>query len=428
MSWRRLTVLAIGACCSLVPPAAVAQPADPLEGKAVSAIRVMGLTHLSSGDIERHLATRVGEPFHHVNLAIDKRRLDELRLFSSVVLEPRLDAGGVVLDVTLAETLRLLPIVVVKVTDENGVSAGAGMRTLNLFGGGAQSSVSATFGGETSVSAFVDSTTITPGTWAQRFSFKYSVRPNPLYDFDEESLEADARISRNWPDGVRAGGIASLLSIDTGEAGPSISPNGRDIIPTAGAFVSIDTLDSSTNPRRGTYAEVEIDRLFVDANSWRLILDGRRYQPLAERHGLAVNALATFQSGEVDVDLPEYLQYALGGSNTVRGWDLGSQIGRNQFLGTLEYTYVLRPVQPFSVAGVNLYAGVQAAGFTDMGVAWDHSFTGAPVIGGGGVGLRLLVPFVDVIRLDVAWGQPDGGASTYFGISLKAVRQRDRVR
>jgi len=35
---------------------------------------------------------------------------------------------------------------------------------------------------------------------------------------------------------------------------------------------------------------------------------------------------------------------------------------------------------------------------------------------------------VDVIRIDVAWGEPGHGASAYFGVSLKATRQRQRVR
>jgi hypothetical protein len=38
------------------------------------------------------------------------------------------------------------------------------------------------------------------------------------------------------------------------------------------------------------------------------------------------------------------------------------------------------------------------------------------------------VPFVDLIRIDVAWGEPKRGATAYFDISRKAARQRQRVR
>ena len=178
-------------------------------------------------------------------------------------------------------------------------------------------------------------------------------------------------------------------------------------MPSLGAFVSVDTLDSSTDPRNGTWAEVQVERLAVDARSWTIILDGRRFQRLADRHGLGLFSLATFQTGEVGVDLPEYLQFSLGGANTVRGWRVGSRTGRNQFIGTGEYTYVAWKVTPFSVFGVNAYAGIQIAAFADLGLTSNDSADG---------------------QSTAAWGEPGRGATTYFGISLKAARQRQRVR
>ncbi len=425
-----LRLLLFGAICGILPHSALAQSADPMEGRIVKEIHVSGLRHLSSEVVERHLATRPGEPFHRATMALDKRRLDELRLFTTVLIEPRLDADAVVLDVSITETLRLLPVVILRVTDENGLSAGPGLRGINLLGGGMQAGVAARFGGETGVAATLDATTITPGTWMRHLGFSYSERRNTLYDFDERTTSADARFARNWRHGLRAGITADVLAIDTGSSGLSLSADGKDVIPTVGAFVTIDTLDSSTDPREGTWAEIEADRLFGDARSWTFILDGRRFQPLSERQGLGLFSLATFQTGELGVYLPDYLQFALGGANTVRGWSLGAQSGRNQFIGTLEYTYVIQPVRAFSVAGVNLYAGLQLAAFGDLGLAWNDrsDFKDSSALDGYGVGLRLLVPFVDLIRLEVAWGEPDRGATAYFGVSLKAARQRQRVR
>ena len=427
---RLACLLVIGAVCGSGPHAALAQPADPLEGKVVREIRVTGLRRLSPDSVERHLATRAGEPFRRVLLQSDRRRLDELRLFTAVAIEPRLENDGVVLHVAVTETLRLLPVVIVRVTDENGLSVGPGVRGVNLLGRETQTGVAARFGGETGVSATVDRTTITPGTWAPHLGFSYSSRRNELYDFDERATSADVRISRNWKHGLRTGATADVLAIDTGSSGASLSADGTDIIPTVGAFLGVDTLDSSTDPRAGTWVEVEVDRLFGDARSWTFILDGRRFQRLSNRHGLGLFGLATFQTGELGVGLPDYLQFSLGGVNSVRGWSLGARTGRSQFIGTVEYTYVLRPVQPFSVAGLNLYAGLQLVGFADLGLVWneDSDPEAGSAIDGYGVGLRLLVPFVDVIRLDVAWGEPGRGASAYFGVSLKAARQRQRVR
>ena len=430
MSVRRTGLALVAVACVLLPHAAAALPADALEGLTVREIRVTGLRYLPPEAVTRHLATRAGEPFHRARLALDQRRLDELRLFSAVAIRPELDGNAVVVEVAVTETLRLLPTILLRVTDENGVSAGVGARSINLFGGGMQSGVGLLFGGETSVSASAEGTTITPGTWSRRAAFSYTSRRNSIYEFDERSTTAEVRLGRNLNHGLRVGGLASVLSVDTGTSGASLSQDGTDIVPTLGAFVSLDTLDSSTNPRNGTWAEVQVERLLADASSWTVILDGRRFQRLSDRHGLGLFSLATFQTGEVNVDLPEYLQFALGGGNTVRGWQVGSRKGRNQFIGTAEYTYVARKVTPFSVFGVNAYAGVQIAAFADLGAAWNDSVDreATSAIDGYGVGVRLLVPFVDLIRIDVAWGEPGQGTTVYLGISLKAARQRQRVR
>ena len=329
-------LLLAGIECGILSASARAQIADPLEGLVVREIRVTGLRNLSPDVIHRQLSTRVGEPFRRAALVVDQRRLDELRLFTAVDLEPGLENGGVVLQVAVTETLRLLPVVVIRVTDENGVSAGPGVRGINLFGGGTQSGVSLRFGGETSVSAAVDATTITPGTWARHLGFSYSRRRNSLYEFDEVATLADTRVSRNWSHGVRTGVAADVLVMDTGSSDASLSADGRDVIPTVGGFVGLDTLDSSTNPRTGTWAEFEVDRLLGDASSWTFILDGRRFQPLTARHGLGLFSLATFQTGELGISLPDYLQFALGGANSVRGWSLGSRRGRSQAIGSVD--------------------------------------------------------------------------------------------
>ena len=427
---RLAGVCLIGVVCGTVPHPALAQATDPMEGRVVGQIRVSGLRNVPSDLVERHLVTRVGAPFRRADLAVDQRRLDELRLFTTVLIEPRLEVDAVVLDVAVTETLRLLPIIYIRVTDENGVSAGPGLRGINLLGRGSQVGVAARFGGETGVSTTIDTTTITPGTWSRHLGFSYSSRRNTLYDFDERATSVDARFARNWRHGLRTGVAAELLSIDTGDSGTSLSPDGTDVIPTIGAFLTFDDTDSSTNPRDGWWAEAQIDRLFGDAGSWTIILDGRRFQRLADRHGLGIFSLATLQTGEVGTSLPEYLQFALGGANTVRGWSLGARTARNQFIGTLEYTYVLQPVRSFSVAGLNLYWGLQLAGFGDLGLAWNDrdDLTGSPALDGYGAGLRVQVPFVDLIRIDVAWGEPAQGATAYFGVSLKATRQRQRVR
>ena len=424
-----LRLLLVVAAVGMLPRAIQAAPTDPLEGLVVREVRITGLRHLDPEFVRRQLETRDGTPFRRAVLAADRRRLDELRVFSEVSIEPELDAGAVIVHVSLTETLRLLPLIAIRVTDENGFSAGPGARGINLLGRGTQAGITLLFGGETGAGLSVDATTIAPGTWSRHVGVSYSDRHNAVYDFDERATSADMRLARNFAYGLRVGAAASILVIDTGTSGASLSADGSDVVPTIGLFVTRDTLDSSTDPRRGTWTEFEVDRVTGDADSWTFLLDGRGFLPLADRHGVSMSALATWQTGIVGVDLPEYLQFALGGGNTVRGWSLGSRKGRNQIIGTGEYVFVARKVTPFSVAGLHAYAGVQVAAFADVGAAWNDSHEQAvSAIDGYGIGLRLLVPFVDLIRLDVAWGEPGRGATAYVGISLKAARQRQRVR
>ena len=325
--------------------------------------------------------------------------------------------------------MRLLPYVALSVTDENGVSAGPAFRGINLLGRGSLTSGALQFGGMTMVGARVTRPTVTPGAWALDVGAGYRSRRNELFDFNDEISTAIAgKAGWNWTDHVQVGGWAEYAWFDTGSADVSLSPDGTDHLPALGLSAIYNSLDSLTNPRVGWFGQVDVGRQFGDADSWSLTIDGRRSQPLTGRATLSFVGFATFQSGVVGRDLPQYMEFGIGGENSVRGWELGSRIGKNQAIGTIEYVYTVVPLRPFTVFGRNLYGGIQAAAFSDVGLAWTDHFSASDAIDGYGVGLRLLFPFVDVVRLDVAFGEPGGGARFAVGIRLKADKQRERVR
>ena len=432
-----VTILASGCCVHAaraqqapsVAASSSTNPIDPLEGKVVREIRISpGLRPSTADIVRRHLASRQGVPFHQATLAEDRRRLDALRLFSSVEIKPVAAGDEVVLEVDVKETLRLLPLIALSVTDENGVSAGPAFKGINLFGRGTLSSGTAQFGGTTTVNARLERPTVTPGMWALDARAVYRSRRNELFDFDETSTTIEASGGWNWTSRMQVGGRAEFVWFDTGSAEIALSPSGSDHLPAVGLFVTYNSLDPLSNPRVGWFGSVDIARQFGDARSWTLTLDGRRLQPLSARSTLSLVAFAESQSGVVGRDLPEYYQFGVGGTNSVRGWALGSRIGKNQAIATVEYLYSIVPVRTFTLFGRNLYGGIQAAGFSDVGLAWTDRFSASDAIDGYGIGLRLLVPFVDVVRLDLAFGEPGGGARFGVGIKLKADKQRDRVR
>jgi hypothetical protein len=69
----------------------------------------------------------------------------------------------------------------------------------------------------------------------------------------------------------------------------------------------------------------------------------------------------TLQSGTRGLDVPTYADCALGGENTVRGWEFGARRGKNQFINTLEYRYTVLPTRSLKVFGVDFYGGVAIA-------------------------------------------------------------------
>ena len=70
------------------------------------------------------------------------------------------------------------------------------------------------------------------------------------------------------------------------------------------------------------------------------------------------------------------------------------------------------------------------AAFADVGIAWNDSaeFRADRLLDGYGGGLRLLLPFVNMIRVDLAYGEPGEGLTFSIAIQPKPVMQRRRVR
>lgn len=400
-------------------------------GKTVKEIRISRLRYTNREIIIRELASRVGEPYLKENAEKDARRLDQLGIFSAITIEPIEEADGVVLVIEIEETFPHLPTISLDVSDENGLSVGPGFKSINLAGRDISFSASARFGGATNIGTTLENPWFAGNHLSYRLEFHQRDRRNELDDFAEVSTEINLRLGSYVGEHGRIGGHFNFLSLGSDTPGTTLSQDNRDNTPSLAFFIGYDSRDFWTNPHRGWWNEVEVSKnggfLGGDGDFWRVHFDVRRFQPLADRHTLAFFSLTTLQTGTVGVEVPLYQDFHLGGTNSIRGWGLDSTRGKNQFINTLEYRYDLMTPKAWSVFGVSFYLGLQVALFGDLGIAWENS-EGNRWLDGYGVGLRLLVPFVDMIRLDFAFGEPGRGLSSEFGIWEKAVKQRRRVR
>ena len=101
---------------------------------------------------------------------------------------------GVQLEVTLTETLRMLPSVSVAVTDENGASAGPAVKMLSIGGQPHEISATTRFGGETLVEFNEVSPLLRDGGSGTAQNSRAAIDFNKLDEFDERVVNLDARI------------------------------------------------------------------------------------------------------------------------------------------------------------------------------------------------------------------------------------------
>ena len=101
---------------------AAAAAADPLDGRTVTGVSVSGLRTIRESIVLAQMELRVGAVYSRRTADRDLVRLERLRVFSDVSIATTAVDEGVRVEVTVVETLRILPALSIAVSDESGVS------------------------------------------------------------------------------------------------------------------------------------------------------------------------------------------------------------------------------------------------------------------------------------------------------------------
>jgi outer membrane protein assembly factor BamA len=446
----RLRLLLIGVLASGATPALAAQLIRPgpegfsvrslsaWQGRTVSAIELEGNNVTREGVIRREIHTRVGEPLDLATLDEDVVRLENIAVFSDIRVEAE-DAGqdGVRLRFVLKESPSWLPLVAFTYTEENGFSVGPGLSALNLFGQGIKLSGRAYFGGTTQYWANFN----WPWMWGHNHNSLALLaarreRADELRGFQETSDELTPKLGRYLGDHGRAALSLSWFRMRSDVPGITLSEANEDTLHRVGLSLGWDTRDSWRDPRHGWQNEIELWRtggaLGGDGDFWSMNLDLRRWVPTAPKQKLLLAGLVSLQSGRYGEDVPVYLDYRLGGANSVRGYavDTGKDLyGKNQLLATAEYSFTLLPLRRWDITFLSFSIGAELTLFGDVGVVWNEpeQLGWRRTRAGLGAGLRLLVPGSEMTRLDIGWS-PSGGFQFHFGPWSKPAGQRFRLR
>ena len=406
----------------------------PFEGRRVSSIELEGNRVTHAYIILRELETSVDGPLHVSTLSADLQRLDNLDIFSSIHVRAEPDSpNSISLTIQVREIPYAVPYISYEVSDQDGWSFGPAVKSVNMMGHDVFVAGYALFGGTTTY--LLDLTA--PWIAANHLSLELDVnrieRDNELDDFDETAFEFTPRVGTYIGAAGRASVLLSYLQIESDTPGHTLSLSNRDRLFRLGGSLGYDSRDSWGDPHSGWLNEIELIKTGGPfpgkADFWTTHLDLRRFQPLGDQTA----GLLSLQSGHRGSTLPEYEDYHLGGSNSIRGYEVGdlgrSLHGRNQLLLTAEYRLHVVPSREYVVLGLPGDLGLSGALFADSGIAWNDrdEFGLSRFKSGVGVGLRLLMPAVDMTRFDVGLSE-DGDVVFHFAVFSKMEAQRLRRR
>ena len=407
-------------------------------GRRVAAIEIAGNNVTKDWVITREIRTKPGDLLDVDAVGRDVARLDNLSIFAEITVSAVPVADEEVrLLFTFKEMPSWFPILSYVYTEENGFSWGLGVSAGNLTGRDLSVSARVYFGDLEQQWSRIS----WPWIWGNHGSVDFYgaryTRPDELRGFEETSYEFSPEVGAWLGDHGWARGKFSYFEMKSDTAGITLSPDNEDQLLRLGASFGWDTRDSWRNPRRGWQNEIELWHtggfLGGDGSWWTANFDLRKWLAVTRKTKLMVSGLLTLQSGTLGEDVPSYMNYYMGGANTIRGYgvtDLGEELsGKNQLLGTAEYSLTLIPLRRWDLWKISLRLGAEAAFFADAGIAWSESrdFAIRRTRGGLGGGLRLLVPGSEMVRFDVGWS-PESGFHFHFANGTKPKAQRARLR
>ena len=419
------------------PAAAGTQNLEELrawEGRTVAEVTWSGNSITKDFLFARAIRTTPDQPFATATAIADVIRLEELGVFSSIliVVEEAEDGGGIGVEYRVKEMPWIIPYLAFRYTEQNGWSVGPAVSSVNLFGRAIYLAGRVLVGGTTTFEALFKSPGLTETTRLDARAARLE-RLDDLNGFEENSAELLPWLTWSPTSRTRIGGMMGFFIMEPDRDGFTLSGEDRDVLYNIGVRFAWDSRDSFRFPNTGWYHELELFRTGGDADTWRANLDLRRHQRLTRDHLLKLGALTTVQIGELGVDVPVYSRYFLGGANSIRGYDidkLGPELnGKNQMLLVAEYEWEFLPRREMRIANWTFSVGARLAAFGDAGIAWSATdeFRSTRFKEGGGIGLRLLVPGSNVIRFDFAVGE-SGKVFFHFSSWPRLDRQRDRLR
>lgn len=396
--------------------------------------------------VSRELGNREGGTFTCAKWENEQARLEDLDIFAEVSLRTEIRKAassgkdsGVVLTYVFRELPPYIPFVAVSKTEQDGLSLGPALASLNFLGQGIRAEFISRFGGTTEFQASLGA----PRLLDLPVQYDFAVLRVDSYNRFEAFHEDSWRVKLDLAQGLAGYGLPKeakvlyagelyFLNDGRGDSGILLSPGG-DFVPRLAAGLMWDGRDRRHNPRSGLYQEARITQnggfLGGDADYREWLSDTRVYLPWLRDNTLLATNLYQFRNGAMGRTFGRYDRFHVGGVNTLRGYGNDAFQGKSENIFTLENRTDLLRKRTLRLWKWSAYYGLQGILGWEASSLWDHD---APLErdfhSAWFTGVHILIAGVDRIRFEVGSKSAKFQLKYDIGILDKADVQRFRAR
>ncbi|MBN1480970.1 hypothetical protein EH223_00685 [candidate division KSB1 bacterium] len=391
------------------------------QGKTISKIIIVGNAKTKDAVILREMKTKTGAHFDDDLVREDKKRIQNLLLFTRVEIYPAKDKDERVgLIIVVAERWPFFPYPLLFRNERSWAlekwSYGAGVIHNNIRGmnnkllaeawlgynpGGVASYYNPWFGGD------------------RQFYYKVAVHSmtiksktlTTLQRFDEFHRGFLFTFGKRWGYHTYSTVAVGYDYIRYPQDYVHLMPTEHSYqhLPSMGIGFQYDTRDLYEYPKEGWLLFLGLNNFYYpkELNYYQLGADVRRYFSLYKDLSLVFRMNTDLSFG----DIPVFSHYYLGYSERIRGQFYDVMEGDSRLIFMMELRFPLLPIQyldvDYGAAMFGQYShdlpfGISGGVFYDVGAAWFKNEQNIPsnFLSGWGCGLHLHLPYIDVLRIE----------------------------
>ena len=380
----------------------------------ISEIKIFGLSKTKQSIVEREIYHKPNFPIDSSLAELDRNRIFNLGLFDEVSwsLVP-IENGDAILQFNLIESLYRIPPIILPVYDEEKGWSLRGLYIIKNFQGKNRNiELDLSFGGEDRIQFSLSD----PWVFGNRVSlFMYIEKSSYKHLFLDRITNADLlRLELGKWYGDRIKLKFSPTTANSSYTNKIDTLNYKYFIPEI--KIEYDSRDIFWNPKKGIrlinkfIPMIGENEFFVWNQSYSIFLP---LFNIDKGLTLAVNASLKNKWGYKN-DI--WLSY-FGNSFNIRGWELPDfdkkslvnqpyRFGHEYIFSSIE---IRKLIIPKHHSRLGLLNGLSIVGFFDGGYIshrWSKNKDNK-MIGGAGIGIRVPIPMLESIRIDLGWGLKD---------------------